>query len=55
MIRASGTIRGSAIMNPSTSVQFSYSLACTARAMMDPVMSDPPREKVRMDPSGMAP
>ena len=55
MTLASGTILGSAIMNPSTSVQFSYTSASTARAMIDPVMSEPPREKVRTLPSGMAP
>ena len=49
------TLRGSAIKNPETSVQFSYRSACTAKATRDPVISDPPLEKVTIVPSFFAP
>ena len=48
-------MRGSAMRKPDTSVQFSYTSACTARATMAPVMSDPPRENVLMLPSRLRP
>ena len=48
LLRASGTTRGSAIRKPFTSVQFSYSSALAARATIAPVISLPPREKVRI-------
>ena len=50
--RGCGTMRGSAIRKPDTSVQFSYTLASTARATIAPVISDPPRENVFTVPSG---
>jgi hypothetical protein len=40
---------------PGTSVQFSYTSAPTPRATIAPVMSEPPREKVLMLPSGLLP
>ena len=40
------TIRGSATRKPDTSVQFSYTSALIAPAIIEPVISDPPREKV---------
>ena len=43
---ALSTILGSAIRKPETSVQFSYISACTARAMIEPVTSEPPLENV---------
>ncbi len=49
------TILGSAIRKPETSVQFSYKLACTPRAMIAPVISEPPRENVLISPFGLAP
>ena len=49
------TILGSALNIPETSVQFSYKSALTDRAIIEPVTSDPPLEKVLMLPSGIAP
>ena len=49
------TMRGSAMRKPETSVQFSYTSASSAAAASAPVMSLPPRVKVLMLPSGMAP
>ena len=48
----SGTMRG---RMPDTSVQFSYTSALSAAAASAPVMSLPPREKVRILPSGVTP
>ena len=48
-------MRGSAIMKPDTSVQFSYSEAFAARETIAPVMSEPPRENVLISPEGIAP
>ena len=53
--RGSGTMRGSAMRMPDTSVQFSYTSAFSAAAASAPVMSLPPREKVRILPSGVTP
>ena len=47
---ACGTTRGSHVINPSTSVKFSYSDAPTARAIIAPYISDPPRENVTISP-----
>ena len=55
MGRGSGTILGSAIRKPDTSVQFSYTSASSAAAASAPVMSLPPRLKVWMLPSGITP
>ena len=46
---------GSATRNPDTSVQFSYTSTFAALATMDPVISEPPLEKVLTLPSGMEP
>ena len=48
-------IRGSAIRKPDTSVQFSYTSALMALATIEPVISDPPLEKVLILPSGIEP
>ena len=48
-------MRGSAMRSPDTSVQFSYKSAFSARARIAPVISEPPRENVLIDPSGIAP
>ena len=48
-------MRGSAMRMPDTSVQFSYTSAFSAAAASAPVMSLPPREKVRILPSGVTP
>ena len=48
-------IRGSAIIHPETSVQFSYRLAFTALATIEPVISEPPLENVLIVPSSSAP
>ena len=48
-------IPGSATRHPDTSVQFSYMLAWHAFETMEPVMSDPPLEKVCTVPSAFAP
>ena len=45
------TMRGSQARKPLTSVQFSYTVAFTARATIAPEISDPPREKVFTLPS----
>ena len=47
----SGTILGSATRKPDTSVQFSYTSARLALATIEPVTSEPPREKVLTFPS----
>ena len=39
------TMRGSAIKNPETSVQFSYKSTFPFFATIDPVTSEPPLEK----------
>ena len=52
MLGASHTLRMSM---PETSDQFSYTCAPTARATIAPVMSEPPREKVLIEPSGLLP
>ena len=44
-------IPGCAEKIPFTSVKFSYKSAFTPAAMIDPVISDPPRENVQMSPS----
>ena len=49
------TIFGSAARIPGTSVQFSYTSACSAAAARLPVMSEPPRGKVWTRPSGSTP
>ena len=50
-----GTMRGSAIRMPETSVQFSYTSALIAAAAMAPVMSLPPRDITRSLPVGSCP
>ena len=49
------TMRGSAISSPGTSVQFSYKSAFAADAIIAPVMSDPPLEKVTTSPVSFEP
>ena len=48
-------ILGSATRQPETSVQFSYMLARHAFDTIEPVISEPPLEKVTTFPSGPAP
>ena len=45
-VRAEGTIRGSAVMRPSTSVQISTRSASSAAPSSEAVKSDPPRPNV---------
>ena len=49
------TMRGSQARKPETSVQFSYTLAPSARATMAPEISEPPRENVFTFPSAPLP
>jgi len=55
MVRASGTMRGSAVITPSTSVQIQTSCAGSVRPRIAAVRSLLPRPSVVVAPSGVEP